>query len=105
MADFPFKVGDPVFVYINGQKDRPASVQYVNELAGTIVVDGSCYEVNREMREAYLTSQEGYSAFSPARRKPRKNYFKVAKATEAEIKDFLRRTDFNERRDLYDHSV
>ena len=105
MPAFPFRVGDMVFVYINGQKDRASTVQFVNELAGTIVVDGSRYEVNRDMKEAYLTSQERYSAFTPVRRKPRKNYFKVAKATDEDIRDFERRNTFTERRDLYDHSL
>lgn len=101
---FPFKVDDPVFVWINGEKDRVTRVQQVYEDTGHIIVDGSRYEVNHDMQEAYLTSNEGYSRFTPARKKPRKNYFKVTKATDEDIRDFERHYNFKERRDLYDHT-
>lgn len=104
-GEYPFKVDDPVFIYINGQKDRVSRVQSVNEMTGTIVVDGSKYEVNKAMDEAYLTSSEGYSSFNPGRKRPRRNYFKVTKASEEDIKDFERRNTFHERRDLYDHHI
>lgn len=103
---YPFKVDDPVFVWINGKKDRVTKVQRVTESINQIIVDGSTYEVNLEMGEAYLTSSEGYSRFTPARRKPRKNYFKVTKASEADIKDFYKtQEDVKERRNLwYDYT-